>query len=91
MTLIVKVNEEVTALIDYSKKKEKIIRTVTYVTSNCSLIKYLLKLLRKNSIGKNKDGYATIKRINGKKTSLQRIIMEFYSVYDERSIYIRFI
>lgn len=83
MTLIVKINEEVTALIDYSRKKKKIIRTVTQVTSNCSLIKYLLKLLRENSICKNDDGYATIRRINGKKTSLQRIIMEFYSSFNE--------
>lgn len=83
MTLVVKINEDVTALIDYSKKEKKMVRTVTQVTSNCSLVKYLLKLLRENSIGKNKDGYATIRRINGKKTSLQRMIMEFYSSYDK--------
>ena len=82
MTLVIKLNEERTILIDFSYNKKKWRVIATYISTNYSLIKYLLTFLDKGSISENKDGYICLKRLNGKKTSIQKLIMEFYSNYD---------
>ena len=80
MTLIVKLNEERTLLLNVDKDNKQTIGT--YISTNYSLIKYLLSFLDTGSISTNNNGYICLKRLNGKKTSIQRLIMEFYSIYD---------
>ena len=80
MTLIIKLNEERTLVLNIDKDKKQTIGT--YITTNYSLIKYLLSFIDIGSISVNKSGYICLRRLNGKKTSIQRLIMEFYSKYD---------
>lgn len=87
MTIIIKLNEERSLLINLKKyKKENIIKidSFSYITTNYSLFKYLLKIFELNSISTNVNGYVVLRRKDRTKTSLQRIIMEFYSQYDKR-------
>lgn len=83
MTFIVTISEDISILVNILNKNKCIkIDNITYISTNYSLFKYLLELLETNSISKNKNGYITLKRKDGTTTSLQRIIMEFYSQYD---------
>lgn len=61
MTLVIKLNEERTILIDFSYNKKKWRVIATYISTNYSLIKYLLTFLDKGSISENKDGYICLK------------------------------
>lgn len=86
MTIIIKLNEEKSLLINLKKyKKENKIKidSFSYITTNYSLFKYLLKILELNSISTNENGYVVLRKQDRTKTSLQRIIMEFYSQYDK--------
>ena len=85
MTVIVKANNEYSVLINYKfKGKEFNVDSYSIINTNYSLIRYLTKLLDINSIYTNKDGYVCLKRKDGTTSSLQRIIMEFYSEFDDR-------
>ena len=85
MTLIVKIDENKSILVNYEiENRNKIKRTAyTVITTNYTLFRYLLKLTDTNSIHTNGSGYITLRRENRTVTSLQQIIMEFYSNYDK--------
>lgn len=86
MTIIIKLNEEKSLLINLKryKKENKIkIDSFSYISTNYSLFKYLIDLFKINSIRLNENGYVVLRRKDRTITSLQRIIMEFYSLYDK--------
>lgn len=85
MTIIVKANNEYSIIINFKfENKEFKIDSYSIINTNYSLIRYLTKLLDVNSIYTNNYGYVCLKRKDGTTSSLQRIIMEFYSEFDEK-------
>ena len=84
MTVIFKINEKESILVDFEIEKKKVnVAAYTWITTNYSLIRHLVKLIYTNSISINNYGYVDLKRRDKTKTTLQRIIIEFYSKYDK--------
>lgn len=87
MTIIIKVNAEVSFMVNFNICSNKCnVENYTIISTNASLIKYLLKSLQNNDLRVEKNGYACLRRDDeiGSRTSLQRIIVEFYAQYDEK-------
>lgn len=85
MTFIIKVDDEKTVLANFEiEEKKVIVNAITQISTNYSLIRYLLSLLDTNSISINDSGYICMRRKNMKKTSFQQILMDFYMQHEEQ-------
>ena len=52
------------------------------IDNDSSLIRYLLNIMELHNIRVNENGYLVLRRLDNVVTTLQRVIIEFYSRYD---------
>ena len=84
MTILTNIKDEKIIIKTINEKKGKIIeKDVAMIDVDYSLIRYLAQQLTVTDVVLNNCGYPIITR-NNRTTTLYRLILEFYSKYDEK-------